>query len=326
MKLYVNGILVDSTIAPSLINDATKLLVGNWNYSSPRYFRGSIDDIRIYKRTLDSLEITNIYNDWENKPTLVSPDNNYSFTINTLVFLWNQFDSATTYRLQISPFSNFSLLTYNQTTADTFLTTSALPNNWYFWRVKAYSATDSSEWSEVRSFSVATSTVGIPALTFPPADTVTNDSFPDFDWADVAGATQYELQVGKGNRWAYLANSSSGLEIYNISDTANVYQISPYSGSGIWCNKMTLQDTLLPISCYSTVKLYNVADPRNPVLRSTVTVNNYCVLTKGTYLYIGDQNYGLWVYDISNPASPALAARFDTTNRVRDLAISGTII
>ncbi len=260
------------------------------------------------------------------EPYLLTPLQYSSFTTSTVNFTWHPVDSATSYRLQISPFSNFSSLTYNQTSSDTFQTSTALPNDWYYWRVKAYDATDSSDWSEVRSFSVATSTVGIPALTFPPADTTTNDSFPNFDWSDMAGATQYELQVGKGHRWAYVANASSGLEIYNISDTANVYQISPYSGSGIWCNKMTLQDTLMPIACYSSVKLYNVADPRNPVLRSNISVNNLCAVVRGTYMYVGDQNYGLWVYDISNPASPAVAARFDTTNRVRDLAISGNVI
>ncbi|MBI5804416.1 T9SS type A sorting domain-containing protein [candidate division TA06 bacterium] len=173
-------------------------------------------------------------------------------------------------------------------------------------------------------FSQTVAQPAVPTLTFPPADTVTNDSFPDFDWADVPTAIQYQLQVARGTRWGYVANYYDGLKIFNLSDTANCFQSGPVV-TGSYVNNIFLSETLAVTSSYSEVRLFNVADPRNPFLLKTISVSNYCAVVKDSFLYIGDGNYGMWIYSIADPANPVLAARFDTTSRVRDLAISGNI-
>jgi hypothetical protein len=62
-KLYVNGQLINSSVdnAPNLPT-ATGWLVGN-DPSSIHDFSGKIDDIRIYSRALDSVEVNSIFNE-----------------------------------------------------------------------------------------------------------------------------------------------------------------------------------------------------------------------------------------------------------------------
>lgn len=62
MKLYINGVLIDTETAPSVIVDAAKLLIGNWNQGDmPRFFYGAIDDVRIYNRPLNQSEVLELY-------------------------------------------------------------------------------------------------------------------------------------------------------------------------------------------------------------------------------------------------------------------------
>jgi hypothetical protein len=223
--------------------------------------------------------------------------------------------------LQISTFSNFAGLTLDTTTTDTSLTSSALSNNWYYWRVQAYSTTDTSNWSEVRSFSVATSTVGIPALTFPPADTVTNDSFPNFDWTDVAGATQYRLQAGKGNSWLYASSSGNGIRVVNISDIHNteyIHNASLYSST-----RLLVKDTLMLAVTGGGVHITSIANPYTVAHLSTYSRASYDAAVRDTLMYVASQSVGLRVVNIANPSAPTEVAACDSTTYTRALELSG---
>ncbi|MRR29140.1 hypothetical protein EG834_02100, partial [bacterium] len=254
-------------------------------------------------------------------PILIAPLNSASLTINTPLFIWNTIDSASTYRLQISPFSNFASLTYNQATAETTLTSTALPDNWYYWRVKAYSATDSSDWSEVRSFSVATSTVAAPALTFPPADTATNDSFPDFDWEDVAGASQYQLQVGKGNKWLWAADYYNGIHVYNASDPSAIHYIHGASLYNV--QRLVLRDSILFACHYNQVYVTKVTNPYTVNHRSSYGCNNNGAAVRDTVLYVASTSRGLRLVNVADPDSVFEIAAIDTTVQVRDVKVAG---
>jgi len=268
------------------------------------------------------------YNDLGiSKPLLISPQNDNLFSINTPSFLWNKDDSATSYRLQISPFSNFASLTVDTTTGDTTITSSALSDNWYYWRVKAYSATDSSEWSEVRSFSVATTTIGIPALTFPPADTATNDSFPNFDWTDVAGATQYELQVGKGHRWIFAAYYYNGLYSFNLSNpTQPVYCGQASAGNA---SDIAIIDSFALVASNQSIYTINISDPTAPQYRGWTAMGSSTldgIVIRDTLAYLADWGYGLRIANVKNPLAPALVGSYDSPGYPRGLALSGNYV
>jgi hypothetical protein len=65
LKLYVNGVLVYTTTIPQapLISCGSNLRIGTaWN-NYPNYFKGAMDNLRIYDRALNQSEITALFNE-----------------------------------------------------------------------------------------------------------------------------------------------------------------------------------------------------------------------------------------------------------------------
>ncbi len=62
-KLYVNGVLVNRTTqSTSFTANANPLFIGrNQDPGYPYYFKGIIDEIRIYKRVLNQAEVSALF-------------------------------------------------------------------------------------------------------------------------------------------------------------------------------------------------------------------------------------------------------------------------
>jgi V8-like Glu-specific endopeptidase len=87
------------------------------------------------------------------------------------------------------------------------VTPDLLPNTKYYWRVRAWDDLDHySAWSTAYYFRSAMSA---PTLTYPGNAAVINLVRPPFDWADVAGATGYTIQVSKNNTFTLLVVNAS---------------------------------------------------------------------------------------------------------------------
>ena len=67
VRLYLNGRLVtESTETRDMESNTVDLFIGNNNTrccDGPIYYRGSIDDIRIYNRILGAAEIADLYSE-----------------------------------------------------------------------------------------------------------------------------------------------------------------------------------------------------------------------------------------------------------------------
>jgi len=71
------------------------------------------------------------------------------------------------------------------------------PNTKYYWRVRSYNAAgEYSAWSLVRTFRTA---IAPPTLLTPGDGELTTNRKPIFDWADMAGASGYTIQVSKNS-------------------------------------------------------------------------------------------------------------------------------
>ncbi len=107
-------------------------------------------------------------------PTLVSPADDSNVNQHYANLVWNNDIYATSYRVQVSAQSNFQNLLINAVgIADTVhYIPNLIPNSTYYWRVKSYNPTDSSQWSQVHSFTTnlsASITIGTGTIssTFP---------------------------------------------------------------------------------------------------------------------------------------------------------------
>ncbi|MHB8990471.1 MAG: glycoside hydrolase family 78 protein [Chloroflexota bacterium] len=117
-------------------------------------------------------------------------------------FSWNGAGGADSYRIQISRNADYSSLMVNATTNATEYALgwqTLAKGTQYWWRVQANNGTGSSSWSTAFTFKAPTVPIA-PELVAPTSRSTTGEANPVFDWADVAGATRYQLMVGT-NAW-----------------------------------------------------------------------------------------------------------------------------
>ncbi len=140
-------------------------------------------------------------------PVLIAPADGSSFTDGNPVFDWGDVSGATGYAIQISTLNDFSLMIFDQQVSESSFPFSgrALGAGNYYWRVMALDdSSGMSEWSAVFAFSVVRGGTAVtpPVLQSPVDKGTTEDTTPDFEWEDAAGATGYQLQAGSSPDFA----------------------------------------------------------------------------------------------------------------------------
>ena len=123
------------------------------------------------------------------EPRLLNPDD-MTYTTTNPLFSWatSWKHDQDRYRLEIASDSNFTSLQDSHIVDTNFI----LPiidilEGDYFWRVKLFTTagTDSSEYSDVRSFTIDRTPPDAVSLLIPANGTTIVDSTPEFDWSDV---------------------------------------------------------------------------------------------------------------------------------------------
>ena len=171
-------------------------------------------------------------------PRLFLPeDGEYQLTLYP-TFKWaacGYFDEVT-YDLEISTDSTFVTIDFEYTDVDTNIFTVSMPLDEveYFWRVKAFRITDTSEseYSDVWSFNVDASAPNVPSLSSPPDSSTFSAYTPKFSWSKESKGSPvfYTLQVADDSLFP------PGPEFYEYTD--------------IYDTSFTIPDTLLDSTVY----------------------------------------------------------------------------
>jgi choice-of-anchor B domain-containing protein len=122
--------------------------------------------------------------------------------------------------------------------------------------------------------------------------------------------------------------NESTLDIWDITDPANPTRLSltPYSNSGYshsgWWSEdkqyVFLQDELdeRDRGLVTTLRAFSISDLRNPTLAGSwtgpTTAIDHNGFVRGNRYYMSNYARGLTILDISNPATPVTAGRFDS--------------
>lgn len=147
-------------------------------------------------------------------PTLVGPANGQTGCGTNLYPVWNKANRAVSYRVQVSPDSNF-IITIRDTSGikDTVLNLNGLAENTkYYWRVNAINGIGTSLWSSVWSF---TTRIPAPIIVSPSNGAVGISINPVLLWNKVIGTALYRVQVSTDQNFSSTSKDSSG-----ISDTS----------------------------------------------------------------------------------------------------------
>ena len=147
-------------------------------------------------------------------PELLSPADN-AVDIDTLATLtWNTATGAVNYQLQLSTALDFSSARNDFETTDTTFEASGLNfETEYFWRVRAFGAVDTSEWSTINSFTTILEKPEVPVLLLPEDGDTEVDTLSQFTWRAALSAETYTFQVSSNS------NFSTNINEQILSDT-----------------------------------------------------------------------------------------------------------
>ncbi len=127
---------------------------------------------------------------------LVSPADGATNQSQPLTLDWNDLTDATNYQLQVDNNSNFGSPEVNQNTSSSgYVVTGLAGGVTYYWRVRAQNVCNYGPWTSARMLTTACVAPVAPTLATP-ADGASGLAQPvALDWADVSGATNYQVQV-----------------------------------------------------------------------------------------------------------------------------------
>jgi hypothetical protein len=173
-------------------------------------------------------------------PTLTSPANGASTTAVRPVLDWGDVTGATGYQVQVSNSNTFgSTVIDAPATTSTFTPASDLAPGTYFWRVNASNSGGAGAWSGAWSFTISTGGTlpAAPTLSSPANGATVTSPRPTLDWADVTGATGYQVQVSTASSFATTAidTSTTASTFTPTSDLAQgtyFFRVNATNGTG----------------------------------------------------------------------------------------------
>ena len=136
-------------------------------------------------------------------------------------------------------------------------------------------------------------------------------------------------QNGKANcveaidNYAYFT-SKNGLYVVDISNPSNPQSLGRVDGTNNFIlENLDAENNMLAVAAHEDgVLLYDISNPQDLQLRSTIISENaWCVRLKDGYAYIADELV-VKIYDISNTSDPVFINQIETSNAIKDIALT----
>lgn len=219
IAIYVDGSLqATGSAGKNTQNASTRLLFGAIA-SGGGYFNGSLDEVRIFSRTLTSNEVAALYYNQVSAPS-AAPASLTATAGNAQVQLnWWKASAATSYNLKRSLISGGPYLTITNVTSTTYTDTSLTNNRTYYYVVSALNAVGEGTNSAQASATPSALAVWLKADAI---QGLTNGS-PVSVWADLSGNGYNAMQTLSTNPPIYVTNAMNGLPVVRFNSTNNTY-------------------------------------------------------------------------------------------------------
>ena len=136
-------------------------------------------------------------------------------------------------------------------------------------------------------------------------------------------------QNGKANcveaidNYAYFT-SKNGLYVVDISSPSNPQSLGRVDGTNNFIlENLDADNNMLAVAAHEDgVLLYDISNPQDLELRSTINSENaWAVRLKDGYAYIADELI-VKIYDISNSSDPVFINQIETSNAIKDIALT----
>ncbi len=144
-------------------------------------------------------------------PVLSYPPNDTTKMPVNLSIKWNSTKFASKYWLQVFPANDTIAFVDLKNLTDTTYFLDSLQNNLtYLWRIKSLNATDTSTWSELRSFATIVSAPAVPVLATPPDSSGGIVTPVTLSWMRTNNAEKFHLMVSTDTLFtSFIVNDST---------------------------------------------------------------------------------------------------------------------
>ncbi|MCE1189095.1 MAG: T9SS type A sorting domain-containing protein [Ignavibacteria bacterium] len=158
--------------------------------------------------------------------TLTGPTNYSVGNVTNPVLSWAAVNGATGYRVQLASDSLFSALISDDTVAANTKPLSSLPNDTkYYWRVQAVNAQNIGQFSGFYSFLTQ---LVVPTLASPADNSKNQVPAITLNWAAVAGANRYTLQISRTADFSSGVTTATNLAVTNYHPAGLEYYTTYY--------------------------------------------------------------------------------------------------
>jgi hypothetical protein len=187
-------------------------------------------------------------------PSLTAPSNGLTTPDNTPYFDWNTASNSSQYQFQLDDYSSFSSPIISATTGNSYMTTSSLSDDTYYWRVRGHNNSGGcnvyGSWSSYRTVTVDTTGPSAPSLISPSNGSSTTDTTPAFDWNNSTGATEYQLQVDN--------NSSFSSPAIDVTPTSSAYTPSSALSPTLYYWRVRAKDAVSNWGSWSSARSFTI--------------------------------------------------------------------
>jgi hypothetical protein len=221
-------------------------------------------------------------------PTLIVPAHE-TFTNNLSPnFYWHEItDTAAWYKLQVSSDPGFATLWHDGLGPDTTQQAGLIGGRWY-WRVRAYSGGDSSDWSEVRALTVDTAYPYNPVLKGPPDNAWVNGG-PALSWNWVQGLMFCHVQVSPDTNFIFVADSAVVADSFYylpaMPDGKYFWRVQSCDSAGNWSTFSEVRRYRLDATPPTITWTSPVNGATNVMLNDTVKIIFSEPLVPGSFMY-----------------------------------------
>jgi len=155
-------------------------------------------------------------------PVLGTPANGGTSISITPTYQWNSVSNATAYEIQVISGSTVVMTNTNVSAVSYQFPQSLQNNTLYYWRVRAWNGSVSSDWSPTWSFTtvnVVVTTPGVVTLVSPQNNSVGVSLNVSASWNTASNAATYDVQVSTNSSFMFVVFSMD-----NVSGTSIVFQ------------------------------------------------------------------------------------------------------
>ncbi len=115
----------------------------------------------------------------------------------------------------------------------------------------------------------------------------------------------------------------NGLVVYDVSDPANIVEISRLFCDGSGMDLEIAGDHAFLADGETGLRIIDISDPPHPSLISRYDTPGFCnsVRVVDDFAYLTDGDHGIWIVDVSDVLNPTLLGGEDTPGNATDIAV-----